>query len=58
MAGQSPKRPVSLFYSYSHQDEDLRQKLAEAKSFKGLQEQFTEALREFKANWQPDEAEA
>ena len=37
---------------------DLRQKLAEAKSFKGLQEQFTEALREFKANWQPDEAEA
>ncbi len=37
---------------------DLRQKLAEAKSFQGLNEQFTEALREFKANWQPGEAEA
>jgi len=31
---------------------DLRQQLAEARSFKGLEDQFTEALREFKANWQ------
>ncbi|MHC5048666.1 MAG: F0F1 ATP synthase subunit alpha, partial [Planctomycetota bacterium] len=31
---------------------DLRQQLAEARSFKGLEDQFSEALREFKANWQ------
>ena len=32
---------------------DLRTKLAQAESFKGLEDEFTEALREFKANWQP-----
>ncbi|MCH8151669.1 MAG: F0F1 ATP synthase subunit alpha [Planctomycetes bacterium] len=32
---------------------DLRTKLAQAGSFKGLEDEFTEALREFKANWQP-----
>ncbi|MHC5048555.1 MAG: F0F1 ATP synthase subunit alpha [Planctomycetota bacterium] len=31
---------------------DLRQQLAEARSFKGLEDQFTSAMREFKANWQ------
>jgi F-type H+-transporting ATPase subunit alpha len=31
---------------------DLRQQLVEARSFKGLKDQFTEAMREFKANWQ------
>jgi hypothetical protein len=30
----------------------LRQQLVEARSFKGLKDQFTEAMREFKANWQ------
>ncbi len=38
---------------------DLRQQLAESRSFKdGLQEKFIEALREFKANWQPPTAPA
>ncbi len=32
---------------------DLREKLATSKSFKGLEDQFTSALREFKANWKP-----
>ena len=32
---------------------DVRTKLAQAESFKGLEDEFTEALREFKANWQP-----
>ncbi len=32
---------------------DLRTKLAETRSFKGLEEEFTAALRDFKANWQP-----
>ena len=30
---------------------DLRNKLVEAKSFKGIDEEFTAAVREFKANW-------
>ena len=34
---------------------ELRKRLAEARSFKGLEAEFTEALREFKANWQPAE---
>jgi F-type H+-transporting ATPase subunit alpha len=34
---------------------DLRRKLVEARSFKGLEDDFLEALREFKANWQPAE---
>ena len=32
---------------------DLRDKLAQARSFKGLEDQFIAAMREFKANWQP-----
>ncbi len=32
---------------------DLRAKLAEAGSFKSLQEEFIAALREFKTNWKP-----
>ncbi len=32
---------------------DLRDKLADAKSFKGLEEDFTAAVRDFKANWTP-----
>jgi F-type H+-transporting ATPase subunit alpha len=32
---------------------ELREKLAQAKSFKGLEDDFTAALREFKANWKP-----
>jgi len=32
---------------------DLRAKLANAKSFKGIEDEFTAALREFKANWKP-----
>ncbi|MEE9130322.1 MAG: F0F1 ATP synthase subunit alpha, partial [Phycisphaerales bacterium] len=32
---------------------DLRDKLADAKSFKGLEEDFTAAVRDFKANWNP-----
>jgi len=32
---------------------DLRAKLEQAKSFKGIDEEFTAALREFKANWKP-----
>ena len=31
---------------------ELRQLLVEAKSFKGLEDQFTAAMRDFKANWQ------
>jgi F-type H+/Na+-transporting ATPase subunit alpha len=30
---------------------DLRDKLAGARSFKGIEDDFKEALREFKANW-------
>ena len=29
----------------------LRDKLADTKSFKGLKEEFTAAVRDFKANW-------
>ena len=32
---------------------ELREKLAKARSFKGLEDQFIAAMREFKANWQP-----
>ena len=32
---------------------DLHDKLADAKSFKGLEEDFTAAVRDFKANWTP-----
>ena len=32
---------------------DLRDKLADTKSFKGLEEDFTAAVRDFKANWSP-----
>ena len=37
---------------------DLRQRLAEAKSFKGLEGEFTEALGAFKSGWQPSTAAA
>jgi F-type H+-transporting ATPase subunit alpha len=30
---------------------DLRQRLVEAKSYKGLEDQFMDAIRKFKANW-------
>jgi F-type H+-transporting ATPase subunit alpha len=36
----------------------LRDKLAQAKSFKGVQDEFTAALREFKANWKAPAAGA
>ncbi len=32
---------------------DLRQKLAEARSFKGIEDDFMGAMREFKTGWQP-----
>jgi F-type H+-transporting ATPase subunit alpha len=32
---------------------DLRQKLVEARSFKGMEDAFSEAVREFKHHWQP-----
>ena len=35
---------------------ELRNQLVEAKSFKGLEDRFVNALREFKANWQPTAA--
>jgi F-type H+-transporting ATPase subunit alpha len=31
---------------------DLRQQLVEARSFKGIEDKFLDAMREFKANWQ------
>ena len=32
---------------------ELRQQLAEAKSFKGIEDAFAEAVSSFKATWQP-----
>ena len=32
---------------------ELRDKLAEAKSFKGLEDDFQAALKDFKAGWTP-----
>jgi F-type H+-transporting ATPase subunit alpha len=37
---------------------ELRDKLAAAKSYKGIEDEFTDALREFKANWKPQTAAA
>jgi F-type H+-transporting ATPase subunit alpha len=42
-----------LLESFRTIKKDLRDKLVQARSFKGLEDQFTAALREFKANWEP-----
>jgi len=36
---------------------ELRKKLEEKRSFKGLEDDFLAAVREFKANWQPPQAQ-
>ena len=37
---------------------ELREKLVATKSFKGIEDEFIDALREFKANWKPETAAA
>ena len=44
---------IELFQSSK---KDLRDKLVEAKSFKGLEDEFNAAVRDFKANWTPPAA--
>ena len=43
----------SLLDYFRGSKKDLRDKLVEARSFKGLEDEFISAMRDFKANWVP-----
>ena len=43
----------SLLEYFKSTKKDLRDKLVEARSFKGLEDEFISAMRDFKSNWVP-----
>ena len=43
----------SLLEYFKSSKKDLRDKLVEARSFKGLEDEFISAMRDFKSNWVP-----